>query len=162
MKTMRIRMIIITLMLMASMEMAAQVKTVLTDEFKNEVREKLQLDYSMPDYSTSKINTKVIGQRLADILNKFQEISQSQTNMSAISVIQAQQIEGMIYCVIKKVKLNKVVKRGNIITISYDTVLVENAKNLKKSKLVFTFIDGVSDDIATNDLFTNVCRYIRE
>ena len=155
-------MIITALMLMVSMGGAAQVKTGLTDEYKNEVHKTLALDYSMPDYSTSKINSKVIGKRLADILNKFQEMTQSQTVMGAISVLQSQQIEGMIYCPVKKVKLNKVQKQGNIITIVYDTILAENAKKLKKSQMVFSFIDGMSDDIATNDLFTSVCRYIKE
>lgn len=67
----------------------------------------------------------------------------------------------MIYYAVKKIKLHKVVKQGNLITITYDTELVQNQKNLKKSKLVFSFADGVSDDIATNNMFTNVCRYIR-
>ena len=73
-----------------------------------------------------------------------------------------QQIDGMIYCTVKKVKLNKVQKHDNTITIIYYTELSENVKKLKKSKLIFTFVDGVSDDVSTNDLFTNVCRYIKE
>ncbi len=81
--------------------------------------------------------------------------------MGSISVIQAQQIDGMIYCAVKKVKLNKVQKQGNIITIVYDTALAENAKNLKKFNLIFTFVDGVSEDMAANDIFTNVCRYLK-
>ena len=68
----------------------------------------------------------------------------------------------MIYCAVKKVKLNKVVKQGNVITITLDTDLAENAKKLKKAQLTFTFIDGVSEDTATNDFFTNVFRYIKE
>lgn len=48
------------------------------EEYKTRVRQTLQLDYSMPDYSTSRINAKIIGQRLANILNKFQNMSQSQ------------------------------------------------------------------------------------
>ena len=40
----------------------------------------------------------------------------------------AQQIEGMIYCAIKKVKSNKVQKQGDTITVIYDTDLAENAK----------------------------------
>ena len=108
------------------------------------MRKTLALDYSMPDYSTSKANPKVIGQRLADILNKFQDMTKSQTVMGAISVIQAQQIDDMIYCAVKKIKLHKVVKQGNLITITYDTELAQNQKNLKKSKLVFSFADGVS------------------
>lgn len=81
--------------------------------------------------------------------------------MGTLSIMQAQQIDGMLYCAVKKVMLDKVVKQGNAITITYDTELAENAKNLKKSKLSFTFVDGASEDVATNDFFSNVCRYIK-
>lgn len=82
--------------------------------------------------------------------------------MGAVSVVQAQQIDGMIYCAVKKVKLNNVSKRGDQIRITYDTELAQNQKTLKKAQLVFSFVDGVSEDMATNDIFTNVCRYIKE
>ena len=39
--------------------------------YKAEVREKLQLDYSMTDYSTSKIDAKLMGPRLAKILKSI-------------------------------------------------------------------------------------------
>lgn len=160
---MRIRMIITTLLLMATVVVSAQgLKTTVDENRKEEVRKTLALDYSMPDYSTSKVNEKVMGQRLADILNKFQDMTHSQTIKGTISVIQAQQIDGMIYCVIKKVKLNNVSKQGNQIRITYDTELAQNQKTLKKAQLVFSFVDGVSDDMATNDIFTNVCRYIKK
>ena len=80
-------------MLMATVMVSAQgLKTTVDEDRKAEVRKTLALDYSMPDYNTSKINAKVIGQRLADILNKFQEMSQSQTNLGTLSVIQSQQM----------------------------------------------------------------------
>lgn len=40
------------------------------EEYKTRVRNTLQLDYSMPDYSTSRINANVMGDRLAKILKK--------------------------------------------------------------------------------------------
>lgn len=161
--TMKLKTIITTLLLMSTVVVSAQgLKTSVDKDRMAEIRETLALDYSMPDYSTSKINAKVIGQRLADILNKFQEMSQSQTNMGSLSVIQSHQIDGMIYCAVKKVRLNRVVKQGNVITMTYDTELAENAKNLKKAQMEFIFVDGVSEDVSTNDLFTNICRYIKE
>lgn len=101
--TMRIRMIITTLLLVATVGVSAQgLKTNDDEDRKAEVRKMLALDYSMPDYTTSKVNPKVMGKRLADILNKFKEMSQSQTNMGTLSVIQANQIDEMIYCAYKK------------------------------------------------------------
>lgn len=156
-------MILITLLLMATVMVSAQeMKTTVDEDRKAEIRKTLALDYSIPDYSTNKIDAKVMGRRLADILTKFQDMTQSQTILGTLSVIQAHQIDGMIYCAVKKIKLNNVQKQGNTITIVYDTDLAENAKKLKKSKLTFTFVDGVSEDVATNDIFSNVCRYIKE
>ena len=148
---------------MATAVVSAQgLKTNVDEDRKADIRKTLALDYSIPDYSTSKPNPKVMGQRLADILNKFQEMTQSQTIMGTLSVIQAQQIDGWVYCAVKKIKLHNVEKSGNQITISYNTELDKNQKNLKKVQLVFKFVDGVSDDMATNNIFTNVCRYIKE
>ncbi len=147
---------------MAAMGMSAQSSSVLTDDYKKKVREKLALDYSMPDYSTSKIDAKVIGTRMAAILRKVQELKETDTSMGTLSVMQANQIDGMIFCRVKKVKLHNVQKRGNIIKVIYDTELAENTKNLKKSQLVFHFVDGVSEDSAVNDFFSQICRYMKE
>lgn len=83
-------------------------------------------------------------------------------NLSALSVIQSSQVEGLNYGRIKKIKLDHVSKKGNEIIISFNTTLESNNLNLKKSKLVFKFIDGVSDEIATNDFFSNICRYMKD
>lgn len=147
---------------MATVIVSAQVKTVQKDEYEKETREKLLLDYSVPDYSTSKIDEKVMGPRLAKILEKTLEISRNGRNLGTLSVMQSNQIEGISYCWVEKIQLSKVIKRGNEITITFVTKLGDNAKNLKKAKLVFIFIDGVSKDIATNDFFSNICRYINE
>ena len=157
------KLLFILFLLLGAISLSAQgLKTTVDEDRKAEIRKTLALDYSMPDYSISKINSKVMGKRLVEILDKFQEMSLSQTNMRTLSIIQAKQIDGMLYCAVKNVKLNKVVKQDNVITITYDTELAENAKKIKNSQLVFSFVDGISNDIATNNFFTNVCRYIKE
>ncbi len=131
-------------------------------EYQNRVRSALQLDYSMPDYTTSKIDAKVMGPRLAAILNKIMESRGQQTTITTVSVIQTRQVEGLSYGRIKDLKLDKVSKQGNELIISFITSLERNNLNLKKSRLIFSFIDGVSEDNAINDFFTNICRYIKE
>ena len=131
-------------------------------EYQNRVRRVLQLDYSMPDYSTRKIDAKVTGERLAKILIKTLEMSKSQSNLGMLSVMQGRQIDGLDYCAIKGIKLDRVVKQGSEITIIFNTTLDKNVLNLNKTKLAFRFIDGVSEDVATNDFFINVCRYIKD
>lgn len=132
------------------------------EEYKARVQKALQLDYSMPDYTTSKIDAKVMGPRLAAILNKIMESRGQQTIVATLSVIQSKQIEGLNYGRIKEIKLDKVSKHDNEITVSFITTLEKNNLNLKKSKLQFHFLDGVSEDVATNDFFTSICRYIKE
>ena len=132
------------------------------DQYISEVRSKLQLDYSLPDYSTTRISAKVMGPRLAKILETICETYQQYMNLSALSVIQSNQVEGLSYCKIKKMKLDKVTKQGNEIMIRFKTTLESNSLNLKKSQIVFQFNEGASEDVATNDFFSNIYRYIRE
>lgn len=65
--TIRIRMIIATLMLMVSMGMDAQIKVGnQTDSAKiAEYRERKGIDMTVPDYETKKIDATVMGTRLA-------------------------------------------------------------------------------------------------
>ena len=130
--------------------------------YKAEVREKLQLDYSMTDYSTSKIDAKLMGPRLAKILKSICNNYQQYTNLDELSVIQSSQVEGLSYGRVKKMKLENVTKQGNEIIIRFNTMLEANNLNLKKSQIVFRFNEGVSEDVATNNFFSNICRYIKE
>ena len=161
--TMRIRMIITTLLLMTTVVVSAQeLKTTVDEDRKAEIREMLALDYSMPDYSISKIDEKVMGHRLATILKRIMDCYNQNIYKSALSVIQSNQVEGLSYGCIKSMKLDKVIKQDNEITILFNTMLEGNNLNIKKSHLVFSFINGVSDDVAVNDFFTNICRYTKE
>ena len=151
-------------MLLGTMSISAQTSSELSkqEQYKQEVRERLQLDYSMPDYSISKIDAKVMGPRLSKILETICDNYQQYTNLSALSVIQSNQVEGLSYGRVKKMKLDNVSKQGNEIIIRFNTTLESNNLNLKKSQIVFRFNEGVSDDIATNDFFSNICRDIKE
>ena len=142
----------------------AQNSTELTkkDQYKSEVRSRLQLDDSVPDYSTTKISPKLMGPRLAKILETICDTYQQYSNLSVLSVIQGSQVEGLNFCRIKTMKLDKVTKQGNEIMIRFNTTLESNNLSLKKSQIVFQFNKGVSDDVSTNDFFSNMCRYNKE
>lgn len=158
---MKIRTILTTLMLMASVAMSAQVNKELTDEYKNEVRQKLSLDTTLPDYSVYKVDAKVMGPRLASILQELVAKYKRSDYLSILSMIQADQIEGLDYCTIEKLGLENVTKSGNTITIRFKTTLVKNPLDLKKSDLIFTFIDGVSPNRQVNSFFSNICNYMK-
>ena len=131
------------------------------DQYKSDIRQKLNLDYSMPDYTTSKVNPKVTGPRLATILQELCTKYKQDSFLSSLSMIQCDQIEGLDYCTIEKRGLVNVTKSGNTITIRFKTTLAKNPLDLKKSDLILTFVDGVSGNKRVNSLFANICNYIR-
>lgn len=131
-------------------------------QYEAQVRETLALDYSMPDYSIKKIDAKVMGPRLAAILERINEYYQQPKYLTCLSLMQKSQIADMPYCTVKKMKLKKVEKLGNTITITYDTFLEPNVQNIKKAQLVFRFVDGVAESSSVNDFFCGICRYIKE
>ena len=130
--------------------------------YNAELREKIGLDYSMPDYTIDKIDEKVIGPRLAAILTRFNKTYHERGNLDLLNMIQTSQIEGLSYARIKELEFDEVKKTGNVITISYNTSLESNNAGKKKATLTFNFKDGVSDDKLTNQFFCSISRYIKE
>lgn len=130
--------------------------------YQQKVREKLALDYSMPDYSIKKIDAKVMGERLTKILESLCANYNQPHYLGMLSVIQSSQVDGLNYGRIKSMKLENVTKKGNELTINFITTLESNNLNLKKSQLLFCFVDGVSEDTVTNDFYCSLCRYIKE
>lgn len=57
------------------------------EQYKQKIREKPQLDYSMPNCSVSSINANVTETRLAKILETICENCQQYMNLSALAVI---------------------------------------------------------------------------
>ena len=158
------KLLLITLLLLGLTTMHAQSR--FTQDHEPErienYKQTLKLDYSMPDYTISKIDAKVMGPRLANILDKIFEMCKLESNLDRLARIQARQIDGLSYCKIKKFQLKEVTKHGNEITVVLNTTLDSNAKNIKNTLLTFKFVNGVSDDNATNDYFSGICRYIKE
>ena len=153
---------ILCLLLGATSFSAQGLKTNVDEYRKVEVSKTLALDYSIPDYSTCKIDEKVMGHRLATILERILECYNQNIYKSTLSIIQSGQVDGLSYGRIKNLKLDNVTKNGNKITISFITTLEPNNLKLKKAQIVFLFVDGASEDVATNDFFTSICRYIKE
>lgn len=125
-------------------------------------REAIGLDYSMPDYSIKKIDANVMGPRLAKILESLCANYTQYRYLNSLSLKQNKQVEGLNHGSIKTMKLEDVTKTGNELTIRFNTILEPSNLNLKKSQLVFHFVDGVSEDSATNDFFCTLCKYIKE
>ncbi len=127
-----------------------------------EYKEKIALDYSMPDYSVKKINESKIGTRLADILHYFEKSHDQRTYNSMISKIIREQNKALDYQYIgiRKVKLHSITKLADEITIKYNVMLGPNGANVKDTDISFLFKDGVSESDTVNELFSGIAHYI--
>ncbi len=162
--TMRIRMIIATLMLMVSMGMEAQLRNVLTDSAKiAEYWERIDIDMTVPDFETKKIDAKVMGTRLAGILEYLLENNTQGTYDRLLTRMLGEQVEELkqVYFHIKKLKFVSATKKGDELTILMKVWPDKNPKNVKQVDLAIHFSGGVSDSHSTNELFSYMSRYVQ-
>ena len=72
-----------------------------------EYREKIGLDYSMPDYNTTKVDTKVIGVRLAAILQSLEKNYKQAFYNRLLASILAEQMANLNYSSVPVHKIKK-------------------------------------------------------
>jgi len=132
------------------------------DNYTIELRQKLNIDYTLPDFSTSKLDGKVIGTRLALMLQRLQDNYRDGANNQYLSKLVCDLNDGLNYVTIENLKIQKVSKTGNVITIISNAKLSKNPLGLKNTDIRFVFTEGVSDNRTVNSLFSNLARYIKE
>ena len=152
-------------MLMVSMGMDAQIRVgYQTDSAKiAEYREAIGLDMTVPDFSTKKIDAKVMGTRLAGILEYLIENFHQGIYGRYYAKILSEQHEALHnkYFDIKKMKFLSASKKSNEITILLKVFPDKNTVNVKQVDLKFRLKDGVSESRIINDLFSNMSRYVQ-
>ena len=156
------KLFLMTMLMLFTQSLSAQTTQQSEDARTVELRQELGIDYSMPDFSTSKIDGKVIGERLAKLLQQLQSKYDNCVLNQYISLIQCEQIENLNYATVEKLNIARITKVGDVITIEAKTKLSNNAAKVKNAKLTFVFDKGVSESISVNDLFENLGRYIKE
>lgn len=131
---------------------------------KQELRQQIGLDYSMPDYSVKKIDESVIGPRLAKILTRLLDTYKQPLYNQFLAMIRSQVAEdpNLQYVHVEKMKLLNISKAGNTITIRFNTFTKDKNRGKLDYDLDFTFVDGLSEDKTVNDLFSNIGRYIKD
>lgn len=132
------------------------------EEIQSEYRQKIDIDYSMPDFSTSSLDESVIGTRLAKMLKVLKKNKSNFIFYNYLGLIQAEQIDGLDYCSVKSYKIENVSKHGDVINIKVKTKLNPNAKKIKTANLIISFKQGISDSQTANDLFSNLTDYIKD
>ena len=162
---MRIRMIIAALMLMVSMGMNAQIGVgYQTDSAKiAEYRKRIGIDMTVPDFETKKIDAKVMGTRLARILEYLLDNYTQGTYDRLLTRMLGEQVEELkqAYFNIKKMKFVSAVKRGDVLTIIMKVWPGKNTKDVKQGNLTIHFSDGVSESQSANELFSYMRRYVQ-
>lgn len=130
--------------------------------YRQEVREMIALDYSMPDYSVKKIDESKIGSRLASLLRYLDENQKNGYINPWIASVVKEQNESLRekYIEVEKLKLVSVSKAGNVISIIYKASLSAKIDNSELLLLNIHFLDGVSESKNVNDLFSYISRYV--
>lgn len=70
-----------------------------------ELRQKLNIDYSLPDFSTSKLDGKVIGTRLALMLQRLQANYSDAVINQYLSKLVCEQNDGLNYVTIENLRI---------------------------------------------------------
>ena len=128
-----------------------------------EYREKIGLDYSMPDFNTTKVDAKVIGVRLATILQSLEKNYKQAFYNRLLASIAAEQMANLNYSSVPvhKIMIKKISKTGDEINILVRTTLTPSDSKKKNFDVNLRFIQGVSDNNTTNLLFSDLCRYLK-
>lgn len=129
--------------------------------YREDLKEKIGLEYSMPDFNTTKIDSDVIGNRLSKILNYINSNSKDYSISSLLVIILCKEDPRFQYANIKKLTIKNIRKKGNAITITINLKIGKNHLGIQKKDIEMTFIDGLSDKTAENDLFLYASNYIR-
>lgn len=126
-------------------------------------REAIGLDMTVPDFETKKIDAKVMGTRLAGILEYLLENYKQASYERQIALIVGEQYEALqdTYFYINKIKFVSAAKKGNEITILLKVSPDKNTANVKQADLTIHFNDGVSESQSANELFTYMSRYVQ-
>ena len=157
------QLLITLLLIVGAVNAFSQLRTVGTDSERiAEYKKAIGLDTTVPDFDTKKIDAKVMGSRLANLLNYLLENYNQDTYELQIAQILGEQNESLqhLYYRIKKMKFANASKQDDIITIVMNVWPDKNKVDVNQAEMIFRFIDGVSDDRTVNDLFSYMSCYV--
>ena len=160
---MKKQLLILLLLFIGTMNAFSQLRTVGTDSERNaEYKKTIGLDTTVPDFNTNKIDAQVLGPRLANLLNYLLENYHEESYELQLAQILGKQNEDLqhLYYKIKKMQFANASKQGNIIAVTMNVWLDKKRTGVNQTDLIFRFVDGVSDDQATNALFSYMSRYV--
>lgn len=135
--------------------------TTQTELNNSEFREKLRLDYTIPDFSTSKLDPKIIGDSLSKMLRKLQDNSHDSYFNHKLSHIVCEQNPNLKYVTVDKLSIKNISKSGRVMTIKANAMLDKVTAGVKTAEIVMSLDNGVSNSQTINELFSYLERYIK-
>ena len=126
-------------------------------------RTEIGLDLSVPNFNTKAIDAKVMGTRLAGVLDYLLETYQQTVYNRKLTQILKEQVPELEYqeFQLTKVQFVSAQKVGEEINIQFTVWLTENKAKIKKATLAFHFKDGISESNETNELFSKMSNYVQ-
>ena len=125
-------------------------------------RNRIGIDYSIPDFSTKKIDASIIGDHLADMLNLLQSQYKEGAYYRRLISIMREQQDFFLTPEIKKFAITEITKKGDVITIQTKYTLSKNEDGIKTLDIPFVFDKGVSESYSVNSLFMALSKDIQE
>ena len=160
---MKKQLLILLLLFIGAVTAYPQIRTVGSDSERiAEYKKAIGLDTTVPDFDTNKIDAKVMGSRLANLLNYLLENYDHESYELQIVQILGEQNESLqhLYYKIKKMQFANASKQGDVMTVLMHVWPDKNIADVNQADLTFRFVDGVSDDQAVNALFSYMSRYV--
>lgn len=130
-----------------------------------EVRQKIGIDYAVPDYFVTRIEPEKTGVRLAKILQLLERDYKQGVYNSCLSRILDSQLdeEKQHFLTIEQLKVRSIQKKDSMVVIR---VQLQSAKTKElgrvKRNVDFVFVNGVSADDRVNDLFCGLAQYVKD
>ena len=123
----------------------------------------IDIDMTVPDYKTSKIDQKVMGWRLAKILNAIQKNYLQATYNRYLSAIRYEQTEDqrIRFANTDKLTFVSAEKVDSTILIKWHTYTKLDTKEKINYDITFRFVNGVPDSERVSSLFTDIGRYVK-
>lgn len=158
------KLILLSLLMLTAVGIQAQTTSQGEDPKVIEMRQKIGIDYTVPDYDVKKPDAKVMGWRLAKMLQKLEKNYQQGMYNRMLASIRSEILEEprIRYIAVNKMKILKIKKVGDLITIRISTSSKNETLGKLNHEFEIKFDKGVSDNATANQLFSDLNRYIKE
>ncbi len=152
----------IILLALSAITLQAQSNTQEEDVQVVWTRNRIGIDYFIPDFSTKRIDASIIGDHLADMLSLLRSQYKEGAYYRRLISIMREQQDFFLTPEIKKFAITGITKKGDVITVQTKYTLTKNEEGVKTLYIPFVFEKGVSESYSVNSLFMALSKDVQE